>query len=329
MFGINWIPSFGTKNSSYRKRHPMSAVISCGKSRLSDKECCLKDEINWLEKNKSGGFECYRAILVNSTVYEKGENNFSRVADPPIITLSNLDSCVEPPSKQIDDISEDHISQLQNSQIYMAYSVNKTLEKKAKVNPPYTFHERTSNVYYCMLIDTEPDDLNLLFRLSGFVEWLGLYKPELLFSQETNASEYLFYWLIQNIMETGGDVLNGLYKGLNSLSNHKIGGLFNLYFSDGTGVFAYSAREDTRNGNKTISFRINRDEHNIFSYVLRNSEDHGELDWIYLKANSLYYFPTRGALQNYLNIDTPFRSEIKLKKCMYWNCLSLMSSNLI
>jgi hypothetical protein len=327
------MPDWGVKkrliHSFAARKRQMTAVICSGKAKLSDKECCLKDEINWLEKNKSGGFESYRAILVNSTVYEKGEDNLSRVADPPIITLSNLDSCVEPPSKQIDDISGNHISQLQNSQIYMAYSVNRTLEKKAKVNPPYTFHERNSNVYYSMLIDTESDDLNLLFRLSGFVEWLGLYKPELLFSQETNASEYLFYWLIQNIMETGGDLLNGLYKGLNTLSNHKIGGLFNLFFSDGTGVYAYSAKEECHNCIKTISFRINRDEHNIFSYVLRNSEDPDELDWIHLKANSLYYFPTRGALQNYLNINTPIRSEVKLKKCMYWNCLSLMSSNMI
>jgi hypothetical protein len=326
MFSISWIKTQEMTQSLNKTN--LSAIICCGKTKFSDKECCLKDEINWLQKNKTSRFENYRAVLCHPAEDNINKHDFPGISVPPII--------INKPVSQLGTVNPtimpDSIippGQLNNSKIFMACSVRKTTVKKTEINPPYTFHDRSRNVYYSMLIDNEPDDVNLFFRLSGFVDWLSLYKPELLFSKEANNSEYLFYWLIKNIQEANHDVLNGLYKGLNTTSNQNIGGPFNLLFSDGSGVYAYSWKSDSVKQGKTISFRINRNEHNIFSYVLRNSSEHDDLDWIHLKANSLYYFPPRGALQNYLNIDIPSRAEVKLKKCMYWTCLSLMSSNLV
>jgi hypothetical protein len=310
------------------RKSEMSAVICVGKTKLSDKECCLKDEINWLQKSKPSGLENYRAVLCHPAEDNISNDDFPITAVPPIIVNNQSIQFGNTTSQFIPD-SIIQPGQMNNSKIFMACSVNNNRKSSFQVAPPYVYHDKCNNIYYSMLIDNEPDNDNLFFRLSGFVDWLGLYKPELLFSKESKVSEYLFYWLIKNIEETDNDVLNGIYKGLNTISNQTIGGPFNLLFSDGSGVYAYSAKSDLAKPGKTISFRINRNEHNIYSYIIRNSEEHEDIDWIHLKANSLYYFPTRGALQNYIKIDAPSHAEIKLRKCMYWTCLSMMTPSLI
>lgn len=317
MFSFNWIPSLIAKKQSQtdikqQKKH-MTALICMGKSILSDKDSLLQVELNWLNSSGNNGFDNYRALLINCrNNFDNTEENLN--PEPHRMYKSNHDSRGDTFPLPVLGNNDLFLKQLLNAKIHLACSVNNNLEKQTKAYPPYTFHCEPANSNFSFMIDNEPDDVSLLFRIPDFVEWLGIYKPSLLFSRESNNSEYLFFWLIYNIKRTENDVFKGLFNGLNSFSSLSIGGLFNIFFTDGSGVYTYSNKQEIHNGSKTIFFKIHRDEHNSFGYVLRNSEDLVDFDWIHLKANSLYYFPISGKLRYHLCANPQDHIDVKPQK---------------
>lgn len=300
-------------------RSNLSALVSCGRYLLSDAECGLQDEINWLSINKTAEIENYRAVICS-----QHDNTDVSGSDPPVV-IAEVFSKEPLEALQEDPAFAFKLNSLSNATVFLAGSLIKTDDFDLFEHTPYTYFDRDRNLHYTMLMDCEPDVADLFFHLPGFVDWLGKHRPELLFNRDARPSEYLFYWLIMNILEPGTELPDGLYRGLAIISDHNLGGLFNLLFTDGTGVYAFSGKAGFVPGNKTIAFRINRDEHNIYSYVLRNTEDHQDVDWIHLKANSLYYFPTHGTLQIFPHFNPQQQSESAQKHSLNSSYLSNLS----
>jgi hypothetical protein len=297
----------------------LSALVSCGSYRLADAECGLGDELNWLSINKTDNIVSYRAVVCYpDAVSDDG------VSAPPLVLDGFLNQEATetepaPPSSEL------NLMNLQTATVFLAGSLDSSSEPNLPRHPPYSYLDAARNIHYSMLIDCEPEVGDLFFQLPGFVDWLGKNKPDLLFSRSAQASEFLFYWLLSNILEPGTDLQNGLFRGIEIISNHNLGGLFNLLFSDGTGIYAFSGKGSGVSAGKTICFRINRDEHNIFSYILRNTEDHQDLDWIHLQTNCLYYFPTHGTLQIFSHFKAQPQAETDPAKNLSSGYLSNLS----
>jgi|GEM_PF-6028488 len=317
MFGITWVPNLSfirpRQPDNRRQKKQMSAVIRVGKTDVSDQSSFLEDEIQWLTTQDNSETKNYKAVLINPD--EKAEKSvISQTSEPYLIFTIDAASFTENPDQQNGSDSAPHQQEFPDSQICLACSAEQNSGQQSITSPPYTFYDKATNSHYGMIIDLEPDDIDRLFRHSDFVEWLGVYKPNLLFSRDFNNSEYLFYWLIYHIIKADNKVTEGLHNGLSSWIPQSLGGLFNIFFTDGTGVYTYSNKVETNSGSKTVFFRIRRDGNSVYSYILRNSEDKLDFDWIHLQPNSLYYFPISGELRYYLFLNSLGNIEVRPSK---------------
>jgi len=317
MFGITWIPNLSfikpRQPDNRRQKKQMSAVIRVGDTKPSDREGALDNEIRWLQTHDGSESEKHNAVLISPE--DRTEKAvIGQASEPHLVFHVNADSFKENPDQQIGNDGVSHQQEFPDSKICLACSAEQNSEHQTITSPPYTFYDKATNSHYGMIIDLEPDDIDRLFRHSDFVEWLGVYKPNLLFSRDFNNSEYLFYWLIYHIIKADNKVTEGLHNGLSSWIPHSLGGLFNIFFTDGTGVYTYSNKADTNSASKTVFFRIQRDGNNVYSYILRNSEDKLDFDWIHLQPNSLYYFPISGELRYYLFLNSLGNIEVRPSK---------------
>lgn len=302
-------------------------IICNGKTKLSDKNSSFKSEARWLQTNINPKSDCFKAIVYydnddgrvdksgNSQDFDQNQQNSNSQNNKHAKFVTDLSKLVS----SIDNSKE------KNDKILLSCAVRNIKEEVSRVIPPYTFYDRLRDRFYSMVIDGELEKTNLMFRLPGFIDWLTINRPDMLYNESIQSSEYLMLWLVKCIQNSNGDILDGLRNGLTAIFNHKIGGQFNLLFSDGSGVFAFSTNNESKKILGNISYKIIRNEHSIYSYIIRNSNDIDDDSWISIKNNSIYYFPVQGALQNYINIDTVKQPEVKLNKCINYVCLSLMS----
>lgn len=314
MFGLSWIPNLNfikSKQSvSRQQKKQMSAVICAGTSNASNQDSSLDAELRWLSTQKNCAKIDYRAVLIDYD-HKPGKAEISPNPETHLVFRINAENGDGDLSKQIHYDSAAPENKDQTPRICLACSAENHAEQQTIAYPPYTFHDKMANSHYSMVIDSEPVDIDQLFRNPDFVKWLGVYKPNLLFSREFNNSEYLFYWLIYHIIKADNKVTEGLHNGLSSLFPQDIGGLFNFIFTDGTGAYAYSQIAEIHSGNDAILFRIQRDGHNEYKYILRNSMDGLENDWIHLRPNCLYYFPISGELRYYMFLNSLGNIEVR------------------
>ena len=151
--------------------------------------------------------------------------------------------------------------------------------------------------------------------------------PEYINSTDHTGGEYLFLWLVKIIKDHQGTVLSGLYKGLYALRllSHQDNQI-NLFFSDGTGVFAYTNNIDPYGAVKHVmAYKISRTVDNICSYQIRSCKANPGIEWTVLKEHSLYYFPTQGAMQVFINIDCAQYADVHFRPVQNWACFSILA----
>jgi hypothetical protein len=302
------------------------SVVCNGKSKLTDKAINLKQETQWLKDITNEHKDNFKAIIYyEHDSGDKVTSGNSHDNDPAQLQCQNNKHAhlVKDISKVLSAIEK---SKVKNDKILLACTVKNPKNELSEMIPPYTYYDRLRDRFYSMVIEGKLENINLMLRLPGFIDWLNVNRPEMLYNDCFQSSEYLMLWLVKCIQNSNGDILDGLRSGLTAIFNHKIGGQFNLLFSDGSGVFAFSNEYDSKKEKGNISYKIIRDEQTIFSYILRNNHPSlNDSEWIHIRYKSLYYFPVQGALQNYINIDIATQPEAKLNKCMNWVCLALLS----
>ncbi len=320
MFSSNWFRTmnFGRSNNKVNTHLNCSilAVAFNGTTRLSDKTTNVYDDLQMLYNSKNHSYDEYGII---SYIDDISANPYRlTISESDTYALESKDNyhSIKNRLASFQDFKQDEIL---NGKVILACT------KRTASLSPYTFTDPLRNVTYTMVTDGEVEKNNLLLRLSGFVEWLDNNSPETLSSNTQDDIEYLFLWLVKSILQCNGDVLTGLHKGLSMLSKNNIGGHYNILFSDGNGVFAFSNNIKNSNVGNKLTYKISRNVHNIYCYVVKNCKETPELGWTDLKEHNLYYFPTHGAMQVYANIDTNQYSDTKFKAGVNWVCLSLLS----
>jgi len=303
MIGTNFrqrlIIARNKKNDEQHVNCFMSSIICSGASQLTDAESHLKNEINWLSSKYHEKQNNFGAVLYHNSEddFENKNNINDKINSKALKNCQNMQTIelINNP-KYLKAISE--TNDINSAKILLACSYRNSEDNLSSWIPPYTHEDRVRGVCYSMILDGEIQNLDDLLRLDGFNDWLYNFRPEMLITDYSNSSEYFFLWLVKSVQDNDGDVLNGLYKGLISLSCNKIGGQFNLFFSDGRGVFTYSNMDYKSEQRKLISYKVTRNEQNIFNYTLRNYCNPVDTDWIMTKTQKLYYFPILGAIQS-------------------------------
>jgi len=323
MFGIYWNKAIqiGRKKQDLHSQHLSNAILGVicnGTTRLSDKETNLKAEFqNLIHPKKEHN---HRFGTVN---YLHPQNNLLANQGKGIShSISHRDSLV---IKRSVAIEHPLLKSNFDTEDYSSGKIMLACTEEIQAQTPFLHTNALRDATYSMVSEGDIKKVNLLIRLTGFVDWLDANNPELLNSDNHVDAEYLFFWLVKCIQDNNGDVLSGLNKGLSMLNKYNVGGNCNILFSDGVGIYAYSNTSKNATNVRKISYKINRNVHNICSYVIKNCTETPGLDWTDVKEHNLYYFPTHGAIQVYANIDTNQYSDTKFKSGVNWACLSLLS----
>ena len=307
MFTGKWLKAFNTGNRTDKvlinNTSSLLAVIKNNLNQVSDSDNKLDEELSKLVSNRNEYYNKCRVVSYS---------NKNQVLVYPIDTIT----------KSLHQKAQDiglNKEILQSSKITIACTT------KSNSRTPFTFIDSLRDCTYSMISDGKVNKTNLLMRLTGFVEWLEQNRPETLSVDDIDDANYLFLWLVRNIQKCNGDVFSGLQKGLAMLNKSNVGGQFNLLFSDGNGVYAYTNINKVNEGDNKIAFNISRNVHNICSYSIKNCSEAPGLDWTIIKEHNLYYFPLQGAMQVYANIDNYQHPDTKFKTGVNWVCLSLIS----
>lgn len=184
----------------------------------------------------------------------------------------------------------------------------------------YLYRDKDTDICYGMSLDNYPSNLQVLLNNANFYKWFNAItvSPEPVTRDDKSL---LFYWLVYNIISTGNDTFIGLYNGLKALSNLKIGGLFNLMFTDGNCIFALTFKSDMNRAYDSISYKLICRNENSYNYVLRNYNEEDDFEWIKTKSNCLYYFPLKSQSRNFIDLETHNSSDILVNKCISWVCI--------
>lgn len=328
MIGSYLIQLLSSANSKKSNEHlnncNMSSIICSGNAQLADKESHLNNEVKWLNNQNHDKYNNFGAVLYRESErnlfeqdYQTDYNNNTQINDH--LNLKTIELINNP--KYLNTLCDRN--DIKNSKILLACSIKSSEDNQSIWMPPYTYEDTLKRVCYSIIIDGVIDNIDSLLHLNGFLDWLSTNRPEMLIIDNSNLSEYFFLWLVKSIQENGGDVLHGLYKGLTSLSCNIIGGQFNFFFSDGTGVFTYSNIDNVSEQQKLVSYKITRNEHNIFNYTLRNYYNLDDTEWVVTKPRRLYYFPILGAMQSCYDLSYNQKNNNSHIKANY--CVSLSS----
>lgn len=310
--------NLGKRNMKNEPRESSSilAIISNGKNQLFEKHANIKEELLHLINISGEHYDRYDVLCYQ---------NDNKVIKLPIadgdkhINPVNTEACK--PTKVSTDESMSDLECEDNSMF-------KTIMASASdysTQPLYTFIDKLRDVTYSMIIEGEVPKSTSLLRLSGFVDWLDINNSETLDSTENSDKKYIFLWLVKCIQGCNGDVVSGMNRGLSVLGKNNIGGHFNVIFSDGKSVCAYSNQSSESFLSKKLIYRISRNVQNICSYTIKSSHETPGLGWSDIKTHNLYCFPSQGAMQVYANIDTNQYSDNKFRTGVNWVCLSLLS----
>jgi len=321
MFGYNGIPSMLNENEikdSCQWSHCiMSSIVYKGASSELQEESYLNEEINEMHRKDNG--HLFKVIIYQMQEKDDVNDQSPKESASKLVTDSQL---AQNKVQILTDISN-VMSALQEKQevsekIVLAYSALDYLKDEYRKYPPYLFKDNSTDTSYSMLIDNEVIDVRSLLNSSKLLNWLKQHTPSIFSKGNISNSEVLFYWFVYNIQANGNDSVIGLYNALTILNNQKIGGQFNLLFSDGVSVFAFSKRDVGLYRQETIVYKLIRTEQNNFSYILRSFRKPDDFDWINIKPNSLYYFPVQYSKMNYIDLDNRNNADILVNKCMSW-----------
>jgi hypothetical protein len=308
----------GQKKFRLSTSYPVSslmAVICNGTTHLTDKETNLGEEFHHLLYNKHESHEKYGIVSyqqAKSQANQPDEIIQSRQSYNRMVKKSgNIDHHLTKSGFATEDFL--------NGKVLLACT------QDSQTQTPYVFTDPLRDISYCMVADGVVGNSGLFMRLPGFIEWLDANCSEFLSSVNHDDAEYLFLWLIKCIQNCNHDVLAGLNKGLSMLNKYNIGGHFQLLFSNGAGLYAFSIMGGEAECQRKIAFKISRNIHNICSYTIRTCTETPGMGWTDIKEHNLYFFPTQGAMQVYANIDTNQYADSRFKTGLNWVCLSLLS----
>jgi len=295
------------------KTNTISALVCIGASKLADANNKLESEILCKKNKHINSTVRYKAVIY--TDKNRAIQHLSR--DGEIIDLLHIkgdNPCIRSFNSTSELLHYLKLSQNQSDRILLS-SYDQSLEASTICDKSlYTFYNSKRDVFYSMAFNGEISSLDSLIRQNGFVEWISKNKPELLYDKNCDVSEFLFFWLIKCIVTNDIDTLDGLRTGMSSLLNQSFKGHYNLLFADGTGVYAFSYNLGNNSDYCALSYKINRDEFNILSYQI-SSNKHDD-NYIVMKENNVYYFPSRGALQRYVNLSPMKQQYTKVDQCL-------------
>ena len=149
-------------------------------------------------------------------------------------------------------------------------------------------------------------DSNALMYINGFDTWLNNLNRELLNNRNHVDSEYLFLWIIKNIVEKQGNVLAGLNQALFLIQSKRISGRLNILFSDNSGVYSYINSYEiptiTSYSHYIIAYHITGSLYNLHNYsICRWAKTPN--NWDNIEKHNLYHHQLNGEVKIYNQFD--------------------------
>ncbi len=269
----------------------ISGIIYNGQSLSIDREQCISQELQrWLERSGQKGF---RALAYIKNFCDGNDNQ------------SNKQSCLNDTNGKLHYINDsstcrNQISYVEkNSENILISCYNQASADNDETIPIYSYQNSLSGTYYSMTVNNRIPATNSMMRDRSFTAWLDQNKPNIIEKSNSTGAEFLFLWMVKNIAECDGCLIDGIRQGLSSLTIHNIGGQLSFLFTDGNGIYAYSGKGHSTEKKHRILYKVIRYDYNKYSYILSNQHQADDLDWICIPENWIYYFPVRGCIQQF------------------------------
>ena len=173
------------------------------------------------------------------------------------------------------------------------------------------------------------DQLKIMLSNQSYKDWLIQYdtfniingNPTTYSDSTTIAnyvdSDYLFLWLIKHIEENGWNVKSGLVSGLTALRSLNIQGMKSIFFSDGTGVYAYTNESDSTHKMSYIE--------DSASFKVRSTVQVAT-GWTQFSLRHLYYFPVQGEMSIVYHADGSEVASFPVKVGLNWVSFPVINS---
>jgi len=314
----------------------MTSVICNATYLLSETQCELGDftssgESLWLKQQGSANPHGHGALFYHKSGYP-GHDYTVLNQVVPVDTVYNSDNHVYRKSGNIaDDVTNmfQFVLNAKNKQgkIFMGHDRKRT-DGPFGAYAPYVYRYVSQNdtIDYSFAHHGSIDKIEMMEHLTDFDVWLQVYYPGMHDNPDDHVdSEYIFMWIIKNVIDNNGDVKTGMMNALREIRytphiNSDAG--INIFFSDGKGVYAYTNHFDTEGDVRhCMSYKENVVSSILYSYLVR-SWNQVPTGWTSMQYNTgdLIYFPTTGKRQIYKHIDEDINvtNHFTLKSGINW-----------
>jgi hypothetical protein len=317
----------------------MFADICNGPVMLSDFSTMVTGEATWLRSTSNYNSNGWGAWFYHDEGYQS--HNYQLLPDDNDNYFGPDDHYYRSPTNigitQYPDVF-DVVDQALNTsgKIFFAHARKAVDSPLTGAFVPFVFHDAIRDIDYSFGHHGSVQKDSMAIVIPGFAEYLNSIDPSLLlnFNQHVD-SEYLFWWVIKNIMDKNGDVKAGLCKAFRDYQYYASRwtgypwpkNQLNVFFSDGTGLYAYTNNYTTSH---QLQYRTETGT-NGKCYKIRSSTNTYLSSWYGNECSTftLYYFPTHGKIQSYGNIYNNTDYSYSFKSGLNWIGFPVLTSSLV